>query len=192
MTQSDFWSRRRAAVAAETQSETAQVEERQQKELESKTDREILAELNLPEPETLRPGDNVSGFMGKGVPERLRRRALRHLWKVNPELANLDGLVDYGEDFTDAATVMANLQTAYQVGKGMLEHLRTLAHTDQTDQDVVKPSGTGESGTEEDGMPNSDEMPDEPVLKEPVPSMDAATVENIPRTRRMRFTFESA
>ena len=43
--------------------------------------------------------------------------ALRRLWKVNPVLANVDGLVEYGEDFTDSATVVENLQTTYQVGK---------------------------------------------------------------------------
>jgi len=32
-------------------------------------------------------------------------------------------LLDYGEDFTDSATVIENLQTAYQVGKGMTEHV---------------------------------------------------------------------
>jgi hypothetical protein len=30
----------------------------------------------------------------------------------------LDGLIDYGDDFTDAGTVVANMQTAYQVGRG--------------------------------------------------------------------------
>ena len=45
------------------------------------------------------------------------------MWLANPALANLDGLLDYGEDFTDSATVIENLQTAYQVGKGMTEHV---------------------------------------------------------------------
>ncbi len=54
------------------------------------------------------------------MPERIRRRALRKLWGLNPVLANLDGLVDYAEDYTDAATVVDNLQTVYKIGKGML------------------------------------------------------------------------
>jgi hypothetical protein len=68
-------------------------------------------------------GDDFSAFMSKTVPDRLRRRALRRLWLANPALANLDGLLDYGEDFTDSATVIENMQTAYQVGKGMTEHV---------------------------------------------------------------------
>jgi hypothetical protein len=71
-------------------------------------------------------GDDFSAFMSKAVPERLRRRALRKLWHTNPVLANLDGLIDYGEDYTDAAVVVANMQTGYQVGKGMLYHIKAL------------------------------------------------------------------
>jgi len=82
------------------------------------TDLELLEKYALPDPDTMRAGDNFSVFMKKAVPDRLRRRALRVLWGSNSILANLDELVDYGEDFTDAATVVENMQTIYQVGKG--------------------------------------------------------------------------
>ncbi len=62
--------------------------------------------------------DDFSVFMNEKVPEFLRRKALSKLWLSNPVLANVDGLVDYGEDFTDAATVIENFQSAYQPGKG--------------------------------------------------------------------------
>ncbi len=83
-----------------------------------KTDAEILAEHGLPDPETLAPGDDIRGFMAKTVPARLRNRALRMLWRGNPVLANLDELLDYGEDFTDKAKVVENLATAWAVGRG--------------------------------------------------------------------------
>lgn len=85
-----------------------------------RTDAELLEDLGLPDPDALKPGDNVRGFMAEAVPERLRARALRRLWRTNPVLANLDGLLDYGEDFTDAAKVVENMQTVYRVGRGML------------------------------------------------------------------------
>jgi hypothetical protein len=85
---------------------------------DERSDEEILRELGLPDPETLRPGDDIKGFMVGAVPARIRNRVLRRLWISNPVLANLDGLVDYGEDFTDAAMVPAVLQTAYKVGRG--------------------------------------------------------------------------
>ena len=47
-------------------------------------------------------------FMNDKVPETLRRMALRKLWRSNPILANVDGLNDYDEDFSDAAAVFIN------------------------------------------------------------------------------------
>lgn len=88
---------------------------------DERSDAEILRELDLPDPETLKPGDDIKGFMTSAVPARIRNRVLRRLWLSNPALANLDGLVDYGEDFTDAAMVPAMLGTAYKVGRGWMQ-----------------------------------------------------------------------
>jgi hypothetical protein len=126
----DFWARRKAAVAAEQTraeaAETARFDAETQAALEARDDAEILAELDLPDPDALQPGDDIRGFLSKAVPERLRRRALRRLWRLNPVLANLDGLNDYDTDFTDSALPGGKLQTAYQVGKGMLAHVQHL------------------------------------------------------------------
>lgn len=131
MTGGDFWSRRRAAVAAEAEAEVQAVEAEahaeEQAKLEELSDDELLEKLELPDPDTMKAGDDFAAFMKKAVPERLRRRALRRLWTSNPVLANVDMLVDYGEDFTDSALVVENLQTAYQVGKGMKAHVDELA-----------------------------------------------------------------
>ena len=122
-----FWSRRRAAVEAEeraeTEAEARARAEQERKALEEKSDAEILEDLKLPDPDTLQKGDDFSGFLRSEVPERLRRRALRRLWRSNPVLACLDRLVDYDDDFTDAATVVPDLKTTYQVGKGLLAHI---------------------------------------------------------------------
>ncbi|WP_170412388.1 DUF3306 domain-containing protein [Ruegeria atlantica] len=188
----DFWSRRKAAVQAEAEAEVIAVEEQalavQQAELEEKSDAEILAEFNLPDPDELQAGDDVSGFMAKAVPDRLRRRALRRLWRLNPVLANVDGLVDYGEDYTDAACVIENIQTAYQVGKGMLAHVEALA-AEAEDTEAAK-------------APEMDEPQDEPVAPiepapEPVMMVEAEIepdtsedAEIPPAPRRMKFVFE--
>lgn len=82
---------------------------------------------SLPEPESLSYDSDFTAFFKEGVPEVLKRRAMRVLWRSNPVLANLDGLIDYGEDFTDKATVVPNLKTLYRVGKGMF-----------TDEDLIK------------------------------------------------------
>jgi len=140
---SDFWSRRKSAVQEEIEEERRQAEIKRaseiQGELDVKTDEEVLKELGLPDPDTLEPGDDFKVFMKEVVPERLRRRALKKLWLSNPLLANVDGLVDYGEDFTDAAVGAGFVETTYQVGKGMLKHIEELARKEQEKQNDKLP-----------------------------------------------------
>ncbi len=185
MTQArDFWSRRKAAVRAEAEAEVIAAEEQaiaaQQAELDEKSDAEILAEFNLPDPDQLQAGDDVSGFMAKAVPDRLRRRALRRLWRLNPVLANVDGLVDYGEDYTDASCVIENIPTAYQVGKGMLAHIEALA----AEAEEIEP----EPVTEEPEPEAVDEPMPEPVIM--AEAEDPEEVDLPPTPRRMKFEFE--
>lgn len=129
--QRGFWSDRKAKVQAELLAEehaaVAKVNAADLAEQEAKPDEVLLEELGLPDPDDLALGDDIKGFMSKAVPDRLRRRALRQLWRLNPVLANVDGLLDYGEDFTDSAMVIENMQTAYQVGKGMWAHVQEMA-----------------------------------------------------------------
>ncbi len=91
-------------------------------DLDSMTDEEALEHLGLPEPETMEKGDNFAAFMAKGVPERLRRRALRRMYRANPVYSIIDGLDDYCEDFTDAAVLVGKVTTSYQVGSGLKAH----------------------------------------------------------------------
>ena len=110
-------------------------------EFEGKSDEEILSILELPEPDTLKLGDTVEKFMDNRVPERIRARALRAFWKTNPLLANIDGLDEYCDDYTDAAMVVENLQTIYEVGKGYAsqarEALENLAEDDAQDEAIA-------------------------------------------------------
>ena len=167
----DFWTRRKRAVAAEKAAEAAAVEEAQaaeavavrEAEAAEKTDAELLEELGLPDPDALAPGDDVKGFMQAAVPDRLRRRALRALWRTNPVLANLDMLVDYGEDFTDAATVVENLSTAYQVGKGMKAHVEEMAR--QAEEAAEKLGLTQEADAADADAPAEAEAETPPVAE---------------------------
>ena len=63
---------------------------------------------------------DYTDFMKDGVPEALKRKALRQLWRSDPILANVDGLCDYDDDFTDAALAVDVLKTVHKVGKGYL------------------------------------------------------------------------
>lgn len=75
----------------------------------------------LPNIDDLGPGSDFKAFMQEGVPSDLRKLALRKLWRSNSAIAHVDGLLDYAEDFTDAATVVENMATAYKVGGYVFE-----------------------------------------------------------------------
>ena len=130
MADEDFlsrWSRRKRDVAAQ-QDEPAEPEQElpEAEEREPETDEEeaaLLARLELPRPESLKAGDDFSVFMARGVPEFLRRRALRVLWRSNPVLANLDGLNDYDDDYTSPELTKKVLATAYKVGRGFVSQI---------------------------------------------------------------------
>lgn len=79
---------------------------------------EVLEKYNLPNPDAIELGTDITGFMRKEIPELLRRRALRALWRSNPVLAVLDGLNDYDEDYTTVAGAGKAIQTLYKVGQG--------------------------------------------------------------------------
>lgn len=168
----DFWSRRKAGVAAEAEAMEARAEPIEAPD--ERSDAEILAELNLAEPETLETPDAVKEFLRAELPERLKTRALRRLWRLNPVLANLDGLVDYGEDYTDAAMVVENMQTVYQVGKGMLTAL-VEPEADDTEVDETP------APEEEDAPAPQIVLAETPPEPDPAPAMPQ---------RRMRFAFE--
>ncbi len=193
----DIWARRKAAVQAEAEeevraSETAAIATQQQ-QFDTMSDAEVLEALDLPDPDTLKMGDDFKVFMGQVVPDRIRRRALRSLWRSNPVLANVDMLVDYGEDFTDSATVIENMQTAYQVGKGMLKHIEAMAKA-ALDEELTEV---------EEPAPEAPVVEDTAVIVEPVPPVtealadlppadDAEELAVIARPRRMVFQTEGA
>lgn len=187
--QEDFWSRRKAKVAQEAVLED-EVVVQPDPEL---SDEEILASLELPDPDTFALGDDIKGFMSKAVPDHLRRKALRRLWRLNPVLANVDGLVDYGQDFTDSATVIEGMQTAYQVGKGMLAHVQEMAR--QAEALTQEVTAEEPEIIDEIDVPADDEQMDEPVMIADVQiaAVTAPDVHDLEETpeprRRMRFAY---
>ena len=64
--------------------------------------------------------------MRPGVPEHLRTLALRKLWRSDPIFSTLDGLVEYGEDYSIATWPKGAIKTAYQIGRGFVNELEKL------------------------------------------------------------------
>lgn len=82
-------------------------------------------------------GDDFSIFLKRGVPELLRKQALRKLWRTDPVFANLDGLNDYDEDFRNPAHNV--YKSLWQAGRGFLslEEQQTQQATGRMSRDVV-------------------------------------------------------
>lgn len=93
---------------------------------------ETIDPADLPDLDSLDANSDFSVFMRDGVPASLRTMALRKLWRLNPTLANLDGLVDYGEDLTGSFQVVTKLKSAYEVGKGFLRDEKATKERPQT------------------------------------------------------------
>ena len=181
-----FWDRRRAAVQAEEEQARARAEiETIEAAQADKTDEELLAELGLPDPDTLISGDDFKAFMVKTVPAHLRRRALRRLWVSKPVLACLDDLVDYADDYTQAAAV-TDFTTSYTVGKGLRRHVEDIARkAAESLIDSPAPQAEPEPAAE------PEEPADTVLMAEAEPQTE--TVEDVaPQTapRRMTFRFE--
>lgn len=125
------WAKRKAASQSgqdepeatdQLEENTAAVAEEAEEEA-ALSDEELCARYKLPDPQSCTEEDQLDGFFDGRVPDRLRQLAMRRIWRLNPLFRFADEMVEYGEDFTDAATVIPNMQTAYKVGKGYLDKL---------------------------------------------------------------------
>ena len=200
------WSERKRAVAAEAEAEEerkdlmpdpAGLDIKNAPEAVDVTEEEILEKLGLPDPETMQKGDDFAAFLKDGVPEALKKRALRTLWRSNPVLANLDGLVDHGEDYTDAAMVPETMKTLYQVGKGMLrkvvEPAEGVAETEAEPAEFAQAAETNGINQEPAGLDEvepacEDDMKDaSDVNMKSCPEQTETEQENPYAPRRMAF-----
>lgn len=113
------------------------------------SDDELLSKHDLPDPQTVNSEEGLDRFFGDAVPERLKTMAYRRLWRLNPLFRYADEMVEYGENYTDAATVMEGMQTAYQVGKGYLVKL-TEQENELLPDDAATDNPDGEGDNSED------------------------------------------
>ncbi|MEQ6250705.1 DUF3306 domain-containing protein [Sulfitobacter sp. HNIBRBA3233] len=194
---SGFWQKRRAAVAEEARAEAGaeelRVHQAQEAALAERSDDELLAEYDLPEPEDLVSGEQLRAFLKAQLPQRLKTRALRSFWKTNPVLACLDGLNDYDDDYTAAATAGKPVNTIYQVGRGMVAKVEAALET------------TAPAEAETEAAPETVALPDVVLTQAPAPDESEAVSEQpqaepeaeetatpAPTHRRMRFHFAEA
>ena len=110
------------------------------------TDAELLEKYDLPDPEAVTEESGLEQLLnGKGLPGRVRQMALRRLWRLNPLFGIVDDMVEYGEDYTDAATVVEGMKTAYSVGKGYKKDVVEPEEAEALDDDVEAKEGDADA-----------------------------------------------
>ena len=121
------WSRRKIEEkepSKDLNSEVSKLEPGTALETQSSQDVGDEGETNvddLPDIKTLNESSDYTPFMKDGVPEKLKRLALRKLWKSNPAFGFIDGLDDYDEDYSAIGIVAQEIFTNYKPGKGMVD-----------------------------------------------------------------------
>ena len=137
------WSRRKIEEkepSKDTKSEVSKLEESSPLDADSTRDEGDEENTNvddLPDVETLNESSDYTPFLKDGVPEKLKRMALRKLWKSNPAFGFIDGLDDYDEDYSAIGMVAQEIFTNYKPGKGMVDPDETEEEIDE----VVKAEG---------------------------------------------------
>ncbi len=113
------------------------------------TGEEETAALDLPDIETLDKDSDFTVFMKEGVPEVLKRQALRKLWQSDPVFAVIDGLDDYDEDLRTPFLVAEKLAKRLEKsGKGAADH--------GTETEAEGDEGLTKEGGEAPAQPGAD------------------------------------
>lgn len=75
----------------------------------------------LPSIDSLSGESDFSAFLRDGVPDALRRQALRKLWVSDPVIAATDPFDVYNLDYFNAPSFPEGVKTLFRVGYGMLD-----------------------------------------------------------------------
>ena len=121
------WSKRKSeskevsSKSEQNENNTVDVKDELIEEEKKLSNDELAEKYEVTNPEKIDNPLDLKKILKENLPDRLKQVALRKLWKLVPAYGEISELVEYGEDFTDAATVIENLQTSYIVGKGYID-----------------------------------------------------------------------
>ena len=95
------------------------------------------------------PGGGV-GFpppsCGRTYRKPCNGRHWRRLWRTDPTLACLDGLVDYADDYTDAALARPGLKTVFKVARMLDEAIEATGGTERVPLAATSPTEAAADG----------------------------------------------
>jgi hypothetical protein len=140
----------------------------------------------LPDIDSLDADSDFSVFLQNGIPEELQKRALQKLWRLDPALGHIDGLLEYGEDFTGSGLIAEAVDTVYKVGKGM----RTGDAEEAEDRAAEDAAEVGAADATDAATDMADERPDRshggPPENADDPENDVADIKEPDRIARRR------
>lgn len=92
------------------------------------TEDEEAAVAGLPPVESLDKDSDFTPFLQSGIPDFIKRKALRVLWRSDPFFNFRDGMNDYDEDYRLIHSMLGEVSSNYKVGRGHLsdEELRKM------------------------------------------------------------------
>ncbi len=112
----------------------------------------------LPDIDSLDKDSDYTAFMRDGVPEHLRRQALRKLWLASPVHSIIDGLDDYDDDFTLQFTdaVTKNVKSSFRVGKGFAPDDEAIEKAEDAVADAEADEATDDAADDDAETPADD------------------------------------
>jgi hypothetical protein len=119
---------------------------------------------DLPDIESLDKDSDYTPFMQEGVPEALKKLALRALWRSDPVLANLDGLNDYDEDYKTMLDVGAEAMRKFREAEKMLSEVDPERAPEAEDSDDSEDEETAAADDDDSADPDDDEIDEDPRL----------------------------
>lgn len=154
---------------------------------EDSSDSDEIDLSTLPDIDSMSAESDFSVFMQNGIPDELRKRALQRLWRLDPAFGHIDGLLEYGEDYSGNGLVAEAVNTIYKVGKGMVtdeeeeaERLAAAEAEENADAEAVDATGEEEAPAiaAKDG-PGDGTPPPQPNARDAAASDDSANAETV-------------
>jgi hypothetical protein len=149
----DRWSRRKRGVADEADlakledrniekddtAVAARVEGMPQPEAKD-ADPKPFDPADLPSIESIGADTDVRGFLQAGVPEELKRAALRRAWSTDPAIRDFVGLVENGWDFNDPNAMHGFGPIAVEDVARLLDHAVGALPQEQAQESLPEPA----------------------------------------------------
>lgn len=168
------WSRRKAEARSAAPAPVEEPEGSPEAEAAAPEEPAPIDPESLPDIDSLDANSDFSVFMRPGVPEHLRTRALRKLWRLDPIYSKLDGLVEYGEDYSIATWPKGVIRTAYQIGRGFVNELEKAAEDEKQPAALQEPESGSASASEPAIASSEARAPEDDASRPPDPEQPSA------------------